>query len=869
MVPAVLAVSLAILGGACSESTEDRRPAADFSWDPSDLIPEAGEFVAPPGSGDTWIAGIVVDEADRPIEGATVDMHAIPRTDYPVGYRLHATTSTGADGRFHVGPGPTPWDTEGFLSAWAPGYARTALRSARVVATGEPSADPGASAHLRLRRGHIVRGTLRGEDGRGPLGEVVMIAAGPPCYFECFRVGEGGEFEFVAPTGRVSVTALEGFHPRASGSLTVTPEGPNRLEIPLLRGRDIPGVVVDRQTGAPVEGAVVRAYYGRARLYRTDPEGRFVLPNHWFSAFQVWAPGYAVKTHLLAADSGTSPVGDEVVRLDRGCIGRGRVLDLDGKPLAGIRTRILLRTPDGLFEGTAGPLSRADGSFDFVGLPLPEKDGPVRVLASAHGFAMAGSAPVQAEAGGIAEGVEIRLARLSEMEGRVEDEHGNSAEGTLALQWDLPPELAEYRDAIPSGYAIRTRPDGTWRVRVPERTRVRIEASGEAFGRGTWEGDSPAREPGASGADASGSGNVIIKVLRGEPIRGVALDSGGHPVAKGSVRVEPSPMTDERPSKDIPLRSDGSFEGWGFPPGPYDLSVLSHPEFLQEVVRGVRPGGNPIRVTLRRPGGLRLLVAFPEGAERSPVSVKARALEDPTPLPPVHVAVMEPRDLLLEMQPLAPVPHAVEIRAGDWRADFARVAVGQGEPTDLGTVELERAASVAGTIRCGGKPAPAAEVEVLLVRPDGRFESAGRTRSDIEGRYRVSGLVSGEYVLSAHPLDGPLVQARLRVLRAEETPLDVEVPAGARLRVLVRDAAGNPVPGARVHLSRGDEGVVFRREDSQSLGPHSTGEAGVLLCRGLPAGEVRVTVEGPGGTSVVETVTVRAGEVASVEVALK
>ncbi len=136
--------------------------AETVAWDPDLLKPLPQERVVQPGTGDAWLEGRVLDEEGRPVPGATVELHAMP-TGRGAGSTplLHASTTAGDDGVFRVGPGPSPWWRHGILSAVAPGYCRTALRS-RASTFGDLAwADPGAPATLTLRRGVEVSGQVR------------------------------------------------------------------------------------------------------------------------------------------------------------------------------------------------------------------------------------------------------------------------------------------------------------------------------------------------------------------------------------------------------------------------------------------------------------------------------------------------------------------------------------------------------------------------------------------------------------------------------------------------------------------------------------------------------------------------------------
>ena len=462
--PSVPSVALLVLGALLSACGE--KPAAapgapggpgaappEVEWDPEDLKPSPGEFVALPGTGKTWISGVVVDGDGRPVPGAAVEMHAIPRGNSSAVPLLHASAKAGPDGSFRVGPGPSPWWSHGVLSARAPGLARTSLRSRRMVVAGEEFADEGEKARIVLRPGHEVRGEVRARDGGPPDGPVAIWAVGPPNFFEVATADPAGAFGFLSPPGEVRCHAMEGVHSSAVGVVGVAAGAENRVRIEVTRGRDIPGRVVDRETGNPVAGAAIRAYYGETRIFRAGPDGRFLLPRYWYRGFQVRAPGYTARTHHLTSDAGSPEVGDETVRLAPGFVARGRVLDPEGTPLAGVRLRSFSRTPERQWVAPPGPVSKSDGSFTFVGLPLPGRGSweEVRIFGAGEDYADGASPALRGVPRSVEDGVEVRLPRLVGIEGRVEDEEGSPFEATVAVEWDLPRDLDPYKEVLPTG----------------------------------------------------------------------------------------------------------------------------------------------------------------------------------------------------------------------------------------------------------------------------------------------------------------------------------------------------------------------------------------------------------------------------------
>jgi hypothetical protein len=689
-------------------------------------------------------------------------------------------------------------------------------------------------------------------------------------FSEVVTTDAAGSFSLLAPEGLLQVNAMEGAHPAVSASHLVKAGDPVEVRIQVGRGRDIRGRVLDGITGEPIEGAVLRGHYGETRLFRTDADGGFLLPRFWFRAFQVRKPGYAMRVHVLSAYSGEPGADIEVIRLHPGIVARGRTLDLDGRPVGGVRLRCFAQDAAGDWVDLAGPRSKPDGSFTFVGLPLPGQGREVRVFGEAFGFAPGASAPVSGGPMAVVDGVEVRVPRLVELEGRIEDEHGAPVEARVHLDWDLPPELEAYRAVLRPATRTQGEASGRFVAAVPERARVRASTEGEGF-----EGASAAGESGAHPASLPDPARkapppLVVKVHRGLSVRGRVVDAAGEPVGRGEVRVEPNPPSDRRPSRDAAVRPDGTFEAGGLAPVVYDFSVLVHPEFLQEVVRSVEAGAPPVEVRLRRPCSLRGRVVAPEGTPpEEPAEIVLRALGESRPLPPRHEIQARPPERAFVVAPVAPGPCALTVVCGDARLDLDRVEVTEGPTVDLGDLVLVRGGAAGGVVTAGGRPSPGTTVEVFRVGPEGRFLDGRRVETDGEGRWRVGGLLPGPHVVLARPRDHVLAEARFEADSGETRTVDLSAAAGGRVRVKVVDAAGAAVEGARVLVTGPSGSVLFWKEGDPGPGPHATGPGGTLTCTGLPAGELSVSADLPGSGAGRAPVALPEGGTAEVEVRLE
>jgi protocatechuate 3,4-dioxygenase beta subunit len=239
---------------------------------------------------------------------------------------------------------------------------------------------------------------------------------------------------------------------RADPTVDLPPRGVDELTlktIELARGAEVLGTVVD-QHGEPVAGAEVEAIRPTdpplVRSSRTDAQGRFVLHGIDPRAelvVRAWdgLAGSAAASFTPAALAGgpialplgpgpTTPIG-------------GRVVDPDGRPIAGASVRLWRKVQ---LKPEAGPvviepIIQADGTtmlhtdaqgryrtarrFPADGLYVAEASAPGRLPARSH--------DVRPGAG--ADGIPpIVLRRLRTIEGRVVDRNGQPVADALAFQ---------------------------------------------------------------------------------------------------------------------------------------------------------------------------------------------------------------------------------------------------------------------------------------------------------------------------------------------------------------------------------------------------------------------------------------------------
>lgn len=350
------------------------------------------------------LVGCVLDETGKPVAGADVRVLASPaglaellgnlaelfgtlgREPTPL-----AKGTSSSDGRFRLDdlpPGPV------LLVANANGLRQATLRL-EMRSTGPVSGEP----TLVLEAGGVIAGVVVDATGRPVAGArlaLIDMEGGDPSSLLLQRTfsasGADGRFRVVVGEASKEVHAIveaQGFPATYSDTLTV---GQEDVRIVLLGGATVEVRVEEDGGHAPIEGAQVALNVARGDqeapsdvggfLYgSTDATGvvtfvsgpghiSMMMVNHRDFAGEMRGPpdevGAGVPTGASVA-SGDVKVGivtRVVIRMTRGLVIRGRVLDPSGRPIPGADVRTVGTR---MFGGGSTSRSAADGTYRVVG----------------------------------------------------------------------------------------------------------------------------------------------------------------------------------------------------------------------------------------------------------------------------------------------------------------------------------------------------------------------------------------------------------------------------------------------------------------------------------------------------------------------
>jgi hypothetical protein len=308
------------------------------------------------------IAGVVLDEAGSPVEGARVtasrdsDLEARLFGVEPDG----AASETGSDGSFRL-----RGLDEGIYALFAGALGYKGGRNVTVEA--------GAmDVVVTLKRAGAIAGAVVAGNGEPVLTFHVLTDTGDRSSRERRRSVSStadGRFlvEDLSPGEYALTVSAEGLKPGKVSRISVTVgETTDVGTIVLGRGGRIQGTVLDPE-GGPVAGASVTGFPASFETVATsDARGRFELSGleEGVIDLRVSHPDYAdafVRDVELRSEREPAEVR---VELGRGGAIEGLVRDRDGAPLPG-RTLDLERRFDGNETFVTGP----DGSFRFPRLP--------------------------------------------------------------------------------------------------------------------------------------------------------------------------------------------------------------------------------------------------------------------------------------------------------------------------------------------------------------------------------------------------------------------------------------------------------------------------------------------------------------------
>jgi thiol-disulfide isomerase/thioredoxin/uncharacterized GH25 family protein len=339
-------------------------------------IPDEYTLALEPG---TKIGGQVVDDAGKPVAGATVMLHVKQKSaahpEQSVGV-VYVPVTTDADGRWSFDKAPAEFDDIN-LGAYHLQYANGGYYG---MSSFKPdSALRDGTAKLTLERGVPVRGVVFGSDGKPLAGASVGIGGDrvPSNALPESKTDANGRFSFGTKPREMTVITVKakGHAPDLKQFVSGEMGAKHEVEFHLQPARTLRGRIVDT-AGKPVQGVTIytdtwRGSRTLTERLQTDAEGRFT----WDSApadqvlLDIFKMGYADLRNTPA----TASDQERVFTLRKPLKVRGEVVDAEtGKPVESFKVvqgitfddkRISWQRRDR--EGPDAGATRPGGTFEF------------------------------------------------------------------------------------------------------------------------------------------------------------------------------------------------------------------------------------------------------------------------------------------------------------------------------------------------------------------------------------------------------------------------------------------------------------------------------------------------------------------------
>jgi hypothetical protein len=814
--------------------------------------------------GPRGLMGVVVDDTQKPVERALVDLElrrdggadSYGRTRQ-IQTRL-TTVQTNAHGQFVALDLPAgPLD----VSARAVGYADSDSNQVSPEIPG-PSGSPVTSITLSLKRGGPLGGVVT-KDGK-PYPHANVLAF-PPGSTRAFNrtTGPDGRFHFPDfALGKATIQLyaerqIEWFYDlevgRTNHELQVGKGDPTGAEAPGRQSR--PGEpkggitctvrLVDWKTGEPVARFQARSEgIGRLEMVPDQP-GVFRITGLrllFGYSFRVDAPGYAPYVSPPTLLEPSQAQVERTVRLGPGGQITGRVVDTSGKPIPGV-TAAPIRDgfPGNRRSDSALPLEQrtnSQGIFLLEGLGAGRTD--ILLTPPANTNLVTVVRPAQVMYNELTDMGTITLGSGGTIQGTLIRTPGNtpipdaqitSTNGIIRAQTDSAGKFV-LTNLRPGVYTLQAQEYGanlTVGIEDQETKIVQLEA-----GSGQLQGLATSQERPLAVAV------VARKIDYGQSITRYAS-----------------------------ARNDGRFTLNNMAPGRWEV-ILSATEdsarSLSEFVT-IPEDGSAVQKEFRFPAAsLQILVQDSEGKPAGPgIRVQVR-LENPgAPLQGSPVVTSTNGQGLAQVDNLRPGPYHViaedgKTRRGEKRGVTVTESTGSNSPT---VVTLESLAG-GGTVvslalnMADGKAVPSAWL--YLFRADGGLQEHGSQRAE-DGVLVADKIPAGSYVAQVSALGFSVDEQAVTVQDGQQIRVEsVLYPAGA-LRWALKDGAGKPVVGLACELIPSDS------ESLEEVRKGTTNSEGVFVVRGLWPGVYTTKARIPGSVpnqqerEVSATVRIYAGNV--------
>jgi hypothetical protein len=812
------------------ETRGDGLPRAPRHVEAGSDGPAAPTFPASEG-----IGGRVLDGRGSPVAGATVKLIPHPAEDLwrwgAPDRPAVATTTSGKDGTFLVGPAP-----EGRLKvrAEAEGYAPTSQQVARRGTRVDLILDVGGTLALKVR--DMANKPVAGATVSHNAGTVVLTGTTSP---------EGALTFSSVPTGTGTLLVThKAYAALRQNEVAVAPGKALELTLVLSKGIDLRGTVVRAADDRPVEGAKVQVSY--PNVPGTEPsepttsgdDGAFQLTLAAGVGEQVEVvvrhPEFAeARVNQNVVDPGTRVMQMTVKLTLGGEPFRGRVVGADRGAIAGATV-----TYGYLPVGAASPEVKTDASGGFE-LPLPAwgtAGSGWFLVAGAPGEGVgAAHAQVPKREEGRGKPIEIRLSGAGKVEGKVTDGAGKPVAGALVslqVDWNVQGSggrggrqvdwmvLQTVQDPKRFNLAAVSGPEGDFTIDGVPAASYRATAQ--------W-GLDQGTLPDAIAVSAGGATRADLVIGAGATIEGWVMDTEDRPVAGAYVHAQPQEQRGYGTWPYGRAQSDGKFVLRGVGEGGYTVYAGAS-GYGSANEKNVRSGAKDMTLRLTALGWIEGVVLLDGEPLRGAFTATARRQGERAGEPTNRYVMggggwVNDSGASEMTQTFSTDDGRFTIRglvAGDWLVTIStgegyiasepqRARVTDGRATTGVTLTLTRGATVSGVIvgERDGRPVANAWVNVVARPGAPNPGTTGGAQADAEGRFVVRGLATGAYVAWVYNQAGTNWSEPLDLRAGQDVQVRFTERVPGRIHVSVTDPQGVPLAGASPIVTS-EAGVVIQ-----------------------------------------------------------
>jgi protocatechuate 3,4-dioxygenase beta subunit len=758
------------------------------------------------------LAGRVVDGRGGPVVAATVTLRAgLWSSDESAPVDVVATT--GADGTFKFSEAA---ETDNQIRVEAPAFATAKLSGLRAGAMPRPVA---------LAPGRAVSGSVMLPDRRTPAAGALVRFEGRATTRWAEARRDGTFLVDGVPAEPGSLVADAGEKGRATAP---APESGAKALLVLAPTAGVRGRVVDASTAQPIAGIRVVARCGASTFTgRSAADGRYDVRGLVPGSCRLAADDvrYVPWSALFTVAAGETEAHD--VPLVRGATLAGRVVDAEGRPLEGATGMVSdpRETSFRMFMRQGNPPFRSarDGTFKATRL-APGTN--VRLTVRHDDFEARTLGGITLSGGATKSGLTVVLSRGLVVRGLVKDEDdrpvaGADVELLLHMRIQGGRRGAEVAEVGGGQYPeMTTGADGRFEFRGLTAGDYTLEASKKGM---TSESIDPLKV-----AEGPAGEPVQIVLKAGSAISVTVRDKSGKGVAGWRVAARPQSQSGggmgvrRLPGGDVPEATgpDGAFLIEGLTAGEsYELQAMSQnlgprksgvvaPADVELLVSGKgRIRGTVVDADSGKPVP-DFEVAY-EPAGMGGMSMRFRMGGGRAPGDPMAV---HSDDGSFVLEDVTAGQCDVQATASGYQTGRASgVTVDEGGSAEGVEVRLVRGRAVSGRVleNATGRPVIDATVRAELASGGGprrmfAADDDGTVTTDAEGRFRIEGLASGSYTLTAtHP---EWTEETERVeLKDQPATVEIRLGRGSAIGGAVL-AAGRGVSGATVSLSGAGQG---------------------------------------------------------------